>query len=177
MNLAKGAALAAIISAVLDGRASAQSYLVTVNANTTDQTIDGFGGAQPGGQEAPQDFATPFYNWPASASTQALDASFSDWSGIGLTILRMKVSPTLEPSRGVWNDTDSTCLANGTNTYVSCSISAPCPGGQTCVNPQAWIMTSAVSRGPVKIRLSTRFSGWILASDGPGRGECLSSRA
>jgi len=28
-----------------------------------------------------------------------------------------------------------------------------------------------------QIRLSTRFSGSILASDAPGRGECLNNRA
>jgi glucuronoarabinoxylan endo-1,4-beta-xylanase len=112
------------------GNASAQTAKVDINAAEMHQTIDGFGGAQPGGdpnQVPVQDRATMFVDPQGAAfpyRSQIMDLLFSAEKGIGLTILRMKVNAMLEPSLGVWNDQDPA---------------------------QARIMQEAVKRGPVKL--------------------------
>ena len=100
---------------------------VTVNRNDPHQTIDGFGVAQPGGdqnQSPRQDSAPWLFTYPEPYRSQIMDLAFSEVKGIGLTILRMRAEGMMEPSPGVWNDVDPA---------------------------QAWVMREAAARGPVKI--------------------------
>jgi O-glycosyl hydrolase len=104
--------------------ALSQGATVTIDGNALHQTIDGFGVAQPGWDPNDvNDPATRLFNRPDRS--QIMDLAFSQANGgIGLTILRMKVNPMLEPSPEVWNDYDPA---------------------------QVWIMQEAVKRGPVKL--------------------------
>jgi len=102
----------------------AQTATVTINLNETHQTIDGFGAAQFGWDPLNPDAAERLYTWPEPHKSKLMDLAFSQANGIGLTILRMKVNPMLEPSPGEWNDYDPW---------------------------QVWIMREAVKRGPVKL--------------------------
>jgi glucuronoarabinoxylan endo-1,4-beta-xylanase len=86
---------------------------VAINWNETHQTIDGFGTFEPSS-----------YDWPEPQRSQIMDLAFSQANGIGLTILRTKILPSLEPSPGAWNYTDAA---------------------------QVWMMKEAVNRSPVKL--------------------------
>lgn len=162
--------LSSVISAVLGALpmiAHAAPSLIVVNPSTTYQVIDGFGVSQAGGdpnQVNPpgidQDSATPLYQYVNRS--QVMDLAFSDWNGIGLTILRMKVNANMEPAPGVWNvggDFDGN--------YADDDISQP------------WIMREAAGRGPVKIIASvwsppgwmktngkTQYGGSVIDADG-----------
>ena len=113
--------------------ASAQSS-VTIHWNNTAQTIDGFGTAQPADDPSSTlpdewDHAWMLRNWPSAQQPNPgpiLDLAFStQGSGIGLTIFRSKILPSMSPSPGVFDNT---------------------------VDPnQVWLMQQIVQRGPVKL--------------------------
>lgn len=98
----------------------ARAQTVTVNVTATDiqQTIEGFGTSQG------LAYAPSLYTWPEPQRSQIMDLAFSPSGGIGLTFFRSQVLPSLEPSPGVWDDTDTA---------------------------QVWMMHEAVRRGPVKL--------------------------
>ena len=75
---------------------------VTVNLNETHQTIDGFGVAQPGGDQNQiprQDSAPWLFTYPEPFRSHIMDLAFSEVKGIGLTILRMRVEGMMELPR------------------------------------------------------------------------------
>jgi len=119
---------------------------VTIDTSRTFQTIDGFGGAQPGGdsnqQPKVQDSATPLFLFPNR--DRVMDLLFSPDQGIGLTILRMKINAMLESSPGVFNDTDPA---------------------------QQWIIQQASARGPVKtIASSWSPPAWMKTNNATNEG-------
>src|SRR5262249_36861612 len=77
---------------------------------------------------------------------QIVDLAFSQAKGIGLTILRSKIRPNLEPSLGVWNNKD---------------------------DDQVWLMKEAVARGPVKL-IGSVWSppGWMKSNGRTSSGTC-----
>ena len=100
---------------------------VTVKLDELHQTIDGFGVAEPGGDQdqiPPQNSATPLATFPEPYRSEIMDLAFSEVKGIGLTILRTRVEGMMEPGPGIWNDDDP---------------------------DQAWVMQEAAARGPVKL--------------------------
>jgi glucuronoarabinoxylan endo-1,4-beta-xylanase len=126
----------------------AGNAIVTINTSQTFQTIDGFGGAQPGGdpdqQPLPQDSSTRLYTF--QRRDQVMDLLFSPDQGIGMTILRMKINAMLERSPGVFNDND---------------------------DAQQWIIQQAAARGPVKTFASSWSPPAWMKTNGATNGGAL----
>ena len=127
---------------------------VTVNLNDVHQTIDGFGVAQPGGDQnqIPPQFSAPWLStYPEPTRSHIMDLAFSEVKGIGLTILRMRAEGMMEPAPGVWNDVDPA---------------------------QAWVMQEAVARGPVKLIASVWSPpAWMKDNNSTLGGRCANTGA
>jgi glucuronoarabinoxylan endo-1,4-beta-xylanase len=124
-----------------------QSATVTVSWNDTRQTIDGFGVSQTGNHiPGHLDIAAYLQSWPEPQRSQMLDLAYSQAGGIGLTIHRSSILPTLSPSQGVWNYSDPA---------------------------QTWIMKEATKRGPVKL-IGTVWSppAWMKQDGHTSSGHC-----
>lgn len=152
-RLATLAALAvAAISATQPGRAGAQATPVAIDWNDVRQSIDGFGVAQTAAD--PSDTAPGAYDLASLLRGfvgvhQILDLTFSRTAGIGLTIFRSKIRPSLSPSPGVWNYSDP---------------------------DQVWLMKQAVARGPVKL-IGSVWSppAWMKTDGRTSSGTCYGS--
>jgi glucuronoarabinoxylan endo-1,4-beta-xylanase len=122
--------------------------IVTINTSQTFQTIDGFGGAQPGGDpdQLPvlQDSSTRLFTFPRR--DEVMDLLFSPEEGIGMTVLRMKINAMLERSPGVFNDKD---------------------------DAQQWIIQQAAARGPVKTIASSWSPPAWMKTNGATNGGAL----
>ena len=157
--VAVGTAVVFLLSSGTVGDALAQS---AININWTGpcptandakapcQTIDGFGVSQTAGDPDyapdPEGLAKVLHGWPEPQRSQIVDLAFSPTNGIGLTILRSKIRPNMEPSPGVWNNNDP---------Y------------------QRWLMQEAVARGPVKL-IGSVWSppGWMKSNGRTSSGTC-----
>ncbi|HEX5324986.1 MAG TPA: glycoside hydrolase, partial [Capsulimonadaceae bacterium] len=69
---------------------------VTVNSNQLLQTITGFGASDAW-------YAPVIHGYPPALRSQILDDFFSTKTGAGLSMLRHRIPPSIEPSPGVWD--------------------------------------------------------------------------
>jgi len=131
---------------------------ITLSPGTTFQTIDGFGGAEmrygPGfvqdNDPAQGDPAQVLYTHPLRS--QFMTLAFSALNGIGLTILRTKITAALELSDGNYRyDNDPA---------------------------QTWIMQQAVAQGPVKLFASAMSPpAWMKSNNSIFGGVCANNSA
>jgi glucuronoarabinoxylan endo-1,4-beta-xylanase len=78
---------------------------ITIDGNSVNQTIDGFGTAEGGSP-----YAHCLYDEhdpENSRNRQVLDLAFSQEKGIGLTILRSEITPRLHYDKQTWDFTDT----------------------------------------------------------------------
>jgi glucuronoarabinoxylan endo-1,4-beta-xylanase len=111
---------------------------ITIDGNSVHQTIDGFGTAEGGSP-----FAHLLYDDhdpQNSRNAQILDLAFSQEKGIGLTILRSEIAPSLHPDKQTWNFTD-TAQVGLMKAVVSRSGSATKLIGSVW-SPPAWMKTN-----------------------------------
>lgn len=105
---------------------------VTVNWNDTKQKIDGFGASSAW-------IAGAIQAYPITTRTQLLDALFSPTNGAGLSIIRNRIPPEIETSKGNWNwttDNATVWLTNeGKNRGVSKVWATPW-------SPPAWMKSN-----------------------------------
>jgi O-glycosyl hydrolase len=102
----------ALVSATNLGLTLAQTQ-ITVDTNTTYQTIDGFGFSEAFG------FGEGVQSTPSAQQTQALNYMFSTTAGAGFTILRNRVaadpSDSIEPNGPASPSTAPKYMWNGNN--------------------------------------------------------------
>jgi uncharacterized protein (TIGR03437 family) len=131
------AALSILLIASLPG--AIQASTCNVDLTKVGQRIDGFGGSTAW-------YISLAHDAPPAMSRQILDALFSPTLGAGLTIVRNRIPPAIEPSENVWNwtqDGDAVWAMTQARTYgVNRFISSPWtpPGWMKQVNdPNAWV--------------------------------------
>ncbi|MFH1890390.1 MAG: glycoside hydrolase, partial [Candidatus Kuenenbacteria bacterium] len=103
----------------------AQVANVVINANNVRQRIDGFGSAQ--------NHSNAWINSSEPVRSELLDLAFSINNGIGLSIFRVEIVTSLQPSPGVWNwDSDRNQVnimkeakKRGVKTFIACPWSPP----------------------------------------------------
>ncbi len=78
---------------------------VTVNWNSEKQEIHGFGGSTAW-------YPDELYAFPEATRTEIMKLLFSPTEGIGVSILRNRIDPKINPSEGVWNWESQKELAN-----------------------------------------------------------------
>jgi uncharacterized protein (TIGR03437 family) len=130
-------ALCFLLVAALPG--ASQAATCNVDLTKVGQRINGFGGS------------TAWYiglarNASPQVSQQILDALFSPTAGAGLTIVRNRIPPAIEPSENVWDwtqDGDAVWAMTQARTYgVNRFISSPWtppPWMKQVDDPDAWV--------------------------------------